>query len=84
MAVQMTSPCVLSPRKACPPLDMHSGPSQSSVVTGSPLSARALPDAIPFAGLELGYVLGRGAFGSVFQGTYNGKPVAVKVCAQAS
>lgn len=34
---------------------------------------------VPFPGLELGMVLGRGAFGSVFQGTYNTEPVAVKV-----
>ena len=34
---------------------------------------------VPFPGLELGFVLGRGAFGSVFRGTYNGEPVAVKV-----
>ena len=76
---QIASPRVQTPRGVCPPLDMQSGPSQSSMLMGSPVSPLGMPDAIPFQGLELGYVLGRGAFGSVFQGTYNGKPVAVKV-----
>lgn len=78
--LQIASPRAQTPRGVCPPLDLHSGPSQGSMLTGSPASERSMPDAIPFQGLELGYVLGRGAFGSVFQGTYNGKPVAVKVC----
>ena len=77
--LQLTSPRAATPRGVCPPPDLHSGPSQSSLLTSSPISPRGLPEAIPFQGLELGYVLGRGAFGSVFQGTYNGRPVAVKV-----
>ena len=76
---QLTSPRAATPRGVCPPPDLQSGPSQSSLLTSSPISPRGLPEAIPFQGLELGYVLGRGAFGSVFQGTYNGRPVAVKV-----
>ena len=77
--LQLTSPRAATPRGACPLPDLQSGPSQSSLLTSSPISPRGLPEAIPFQGLELGYVLGRGAFGSVFQGTYNGRPVAVKV-----
>ena len=76
---QLTSPRAATPRGVCPPPDLQSGPSQSSLLARSPISPRGLPEAIPFQGLELGYVLGRGAFGSVFQGTYNGRPVAVKV-----
>ena len=67
---QLTSPRAATPRGVCPPPDL---------LTARPISPRGLPEAIPFQGLELGYVLGRGAFGSVFQGTYNGRPVAVKV-----
>ncbi len=49
---------------------------QSACSSDSPLSPGTN---VPFPGLELGFVLGRGAFGSVFRGTYNGEPVAVKV-----
>ena len=54
------------------------GTSAASACSDSPISPGTN---VPFPGLELGFVLGRGAFGSVFRGTYNGEPVAVKVTA---
>ena len=33
----------------------------------------------PFPDLELGTLLGKGGYGSVYRGTYNGQPCAVKV-----
>ena len=33
----------------------------------------------PFPNLELGMLLGKGGYGSVYRGTYNGQPCAVKV-----
>lgn len=64
----------VTPRGVCTPA-MHSGQSHGSTLSESALS----PTSVPFPGLELGYVIGRGAFGSVFRGTYNGEPVAIKV-----
>ena len=39
---------------------------------------------VPFPGLDLHEVLGRGSYGRVFRGTYDGVPVAVKVCLRVS
>ncbi len=33
----------------------------------------------PFPDLELGTLLGKGGYGSVYRGTFNGQPCAVKV-----
>ena len=33
----------------------------------------------PFPNLELGMLLGKGGYGSVYRGTFNGQPCAVKV-----
>ena len=33
----------------------------------------------PFPDLELGMLLGKGSYGSVYRGTFNGQPCAVKV-----
>ena len=38
-----------------------------------------MPDAVPFEDLELGLLLGRGSFGRVYRGTWEGSHVAVKV-----
>ena len=37
------------------------------------------PDALPFEGLELGPLVGRGSFGRVYRGRWQDKTVAVKV-----
>ena len=40
------------------------------------------PDALPFEGLELGPLVGRGSFGRVYRGRWQDKTVAVKVRAR--
>ena len=37
-----------------------------------------MPDTVPFDDLQLGPLLGRGAFGRVYRGTWKGASVAVK------
>ena len=61
--------------------DTGSGATAASAASfGSCAAARAPP---PFEGLEVGALLGRGGYGSVYRGTYQGQPCAVKVCLQA-
>ena len=43
-------------------------------------AATLMPDLVPFDDLELGPLLGRGSFGRVYRGLWEGKPVAVKAC----
>ncbi len=38
-----------------------------------------MPDTIPFDDLDLGPLLGKGSFGRVYRGHWEGNPVAVKV-----
>ena len=42
-----------------------------------------MPDVIPFEDLELGPLLGKGSFGRVYRGYWEGQNVAVKVRVQA-
>lgn len=41
--------------------------------------ASGLPQEVPFEGLELGPMLGKGAYGVVYRGLWHGQRVAVKV-----
>ena len=42
-------------------------------------SVSGLPTEVPFDGLELGPLLGKGGYGRVFRGIWYGQRVAVKV-----
>lgn len=47
----------------------------------SSLEARLVDEAaVPFEGAEMGPILGKGSFGSVYRATWGGKIVAIKVC----
>ena len=35
---------------------------------------------VPFEGVEMGPIIGKGSFGSVFKATWSGRVVAIKVC----
>lgn len=44
------------------------------------MRSNLMPDTIPFDDLDLGPLLGKGSFGRVYRGHWEGNPVAVKVC----
>ena len=53
-----------------------------ALVVPAPQPARRsalMPDAVPFEGVTLGPPVGRGSFGRVYRGTWDGRAVAVKV-----
>ena len=52
--------------------------SRSSTVSSSILSDISFRE-VPFSDLELGTLLGKGGYGSVYRGTFEGQPCAVKV-----
>jgi len=49
-------------------------------VQGGEVRSNLMPDTIPFDDLDLGPLLGKGSFGRVYRGHWEGNPVAVKVC----
>mmetsp|Transcript_8962 Transcript_8962/g.26850 ORF Transcript_8962/g.26850 Transcript_8962/m.26850 type:complete len:941 (-) Transcript_8962:2021-4843(-) len=59
-------------------VDRDSG-SGSEMRTGGSLAAHDPQDAVPFDDVQLGGLLGKGSFGSVYIGLCDGEPVAVKV-----
>lgn len=66
-------------------------PVSSGLTLGSPNTGSSrgelgnlMPDAVPFEDLELGPLLGRGSFGRVYRGTWEGSHVAVKICGTPS
>ena len=53
--------------------------SSSRLLAGRGSSVYSSSSMATVEGLELGHLLGKGSFGSVYYGTWHGAPVAVKV-----